>query len=176
MTPLIWIGEVPAHEGALYDWQIGLPGRQNAEAGLVYGEVWPISQTNEFGASCTLPHASELPIFCWLYAGISGPSDFEFRTIVPWRPVLRSLTVTWKPSLADVTNQWIVTVSPACMTSGPVAVESTSIALNAAGSWKFGFWPVAWIDQTGEQTVYVFATCLSTKPPFGVQFVRIPSG
>jgi hypothetical protein len=44
-------------------------------------------------------------------------------------------------------------VSPACITSGVLDEPVVSIALKAAGPWKFGFWPVVVIVHTGEQTV-----------------------
>jgi len=47
-------------------------------------------------------------------------------------------------------------VSPTCMTSGWCLEPVVSIALDAAGSWKTGLCPVAWMLQTREQTVYVF--------------------
>ena len=52
----------------------------------VNGEVCPISQTNDAGASCTAPHFRELPMRCTLYAGINGPSFLLFSTIVPCWP------------------------------------------------------------------------------------------
>jgi hypothetical protein len=39
VTDLIWIGDVPAQAGALYDSHSGSPGRQNCARGLVNGEV-----------------------------------------------------------------------------------------------------------------------------------------
>ena len=39
-------------------------GTQNWLAGLVNGDVWPISQTNEFGASFTRPQPSAFPSCC----------------------------------------------------------------------------------------------------------------
>ena len=98
------------------------------------GEVCPISQTNEFGVSLTMPQPSAFPSCCLSNAGMSGPSLFEFRTIVPWPPLARSVTVTWNPSLSAVVYQCTVMVSPACMTSGCVDNGGESIALNAAGS------------------------------------------
>src|SRR5205809_7548734 len=83
VSDLIWIGDVPAHAGPLNDWQIVSPGMQNCDAGLVNGDVCPISQTNELGASSTRPQPSALPSCCLSYEGISGPSFFGFRTIVP---------------------------------------------------------------------------------------------
>ena len=41
----------------------------------------------------------------------------------------------------------------ACMTSGACLAPVVSIALNAAGSWYTGFWPVVRIDHTGVHTV-----------------------
>src|SRR5215813_10137345 len=61
VTDTIWIGDVPAQAGWLYDSHSGSPGRQNCDRGLVKGEVWPISQTNAFGASFTSPQPCELP-------------------------------------------------------------------------------------------------------------------
>ena len=175
VTDLIWIGEVPAHAGSLKDWQIVSPGMQNCEAGCVNGEVWPISHTNEFGVSWTSPQPSALPISCVSYAGSNGPSAL-FRTIVPVPPVASSVTSMCQPSFGETTWKWMSMVSPACMTSGWCLEPVVSIALKAAGSWYTGFCPVAWMLQTGEQTVYVFGAYETTKPPLGVQLRTSASG
>src|SRR5436309_1802265 len=86
VTDLIWIGDVPSQAGALKDWQIVWPGTQNWLLGLVNGEVWPISQTNELGVSFTSPQPSAFPISCRSNVGSSGPSAL-LRTIVPAPPV-----------------------------------------------------------------------------------------
>src|SRR5436190_23056059 len=152
---LIWIGDVPAHAGALKDWQIVSPGMQNCDAGEVNGEVWPISHTNELGVSFTSPQPSALPISCLSYAGSSGPSAL-LRTIVPEPPVASSVTSMCQPSCCETTWKCRSIVSPACMSSGWCLAPVVSMALNAAGSWMTGFWPVVWMLQTGEQTEYVF--------------------
>src|SRR5215469_9977589 len=113
VTPMIWMGEVPAQAGALYDWQKVWPAMQNWLAGLVKGEVWPISQTKALGVSKTLPPPRALPISWVSKAGISSPASLELSTIVPdWR-VLWSVTVTWKPSAPSVVYQCTVILSPA---------------------------------------------------------------
>src|SRR5438105_13435954 len=95
-------GEKPAQCAASYESQKVCPGTQNCAGGLVNGEVWPISQTKEFGVSNTRPQPSALPMLCVSQAGINGPSCFEFITMVPSWPVARSVTVTWTPSAAGV--------------------------------------------------------------------------
>jgi hypothetical protein len=70
----------------------------------VNGEVWPISQTNAIGASCTKPQPSEFPILLRLNGGIIGPLPLLFRTIRPRCPVVRSVTRMCHPSLAAVTK------------------------------------------------------------------------
>ena len=72
-TERIRSGENPSHDGSSYELQIVSPGRQNADAGLEYGEVWPISQTNAFGVSCTMPQFSELPSSFVSNTGTIGP-------------------------------------------------------------------------------------------------------
>src|SRR5215471_20314495 len=97
--------------------------------------------------------------------------------MVPEPPVVRSVTVTWYPSLAEVVNQWMVIMSPAFITRGFLGeLESVSIALNAAVSWNFPGVPCAVSFHTGEQTVYVFGEYFTTNPPCGVQLVTSESG
>ena len=84
---------------------------------------------------------------------MSGPSTLLSRTIVPECPVVTSVTVMCIPSFAAVTYWWSVTVSPACMSSGPLVALSVSIALNAADS----AFPCCETSQTGEQAVYELA-------------------
>src|SRR5262245_33774443 len=153
VTPRMRIGEKPAQCAASYESQAGSPATQNCAGGVLKSDSWPISHTNEFGVSLTRPHASAFPISCVSNAGMSGPSCFEFSTMVPCPPVVRSVTVTWNPSCAAVVNQWMVTVSPECITSGSLGVPLVSIALNAAVSWNTPGVPV-WVSlKTGEHAL-----------------------
>lgn len=82
------------------------PGTQYWDAGVLNGEVWPISQTNELGVSLTRPQPSALPIFCWLNAGSIGPY-LLFSTMVPEWPVVRSVTWMCQPSPPATTKKWM---------------------------------------------------------------------
>ena len=121
---------------------------------MVNGEVWPISHTNEFGASCDDTPLERVADLLHVVRRHQRPVGVRSRTIVPEPPVVRSVTVMCQPSCAAVMKVDVI-VSPACMTSGRCFEPFVSIALKAAGSWKTGFWPVGVELQTGEQTVYV---------------------
>ena len=95
---------MPAQAGASYEWQTVSPGTQNALPGCVNGDVWPISQTNAFGASWTRPQPSELPIFCGLIGRHQRPVLLAVEDDRPLAPVVTSVTVMCKPSFAAVTN------------------------------------------------------------------------
>ena len=122
---------------------------QNWPAGVVKSPVWPISHTNEFGASLTRPQLRALPIVWVSNAGIKGPSTLLSSTIVPEWPVVRSVTVMCVPSAAGVAYWWSVIVSPACIINGPPLTLSVSIALKAADSEL----PLRETSNTGEQAV-----------------------
>src|SRR5690348_9674797 len=156
-TERIFNGQKPSHDDSLYESQIGLPGRQNCDAGLLNGDVWPISHTNAFGVSLTMPQFSELPSSFVSNTGTIGPSGL-FNTTVPVAFVFSSVTSTCHPSPGLPRWKCRSIVSPACMTRGECFVPVVSIALNSAGSWNTGFCPVARIDHTGVQTVYAFGT------------------
>ena len=98
------VRRVGAESPRLYESQIGSPGGQNCDFGAENGDVWPISQTNAFGVSLTIPHFSELlrsvPIVCVEYVGRSGPLAL-FRTIVPESPVFLSWTSMCHPPRAS---------------------------------------------------------------------------
>src|SRR5215470_3654277 len=96
VTDLICSGLNPSQCAWSKESQKVWPGMQNWLAGLVYGEVCPISQTNEFGVSSTRPQPSALPICCLSNAGSIGPY-LLFRVTVPDWPVVTSVTLIFHP-------------------------------------------------------------------------------
>ncbi len=85
------------------------------------GEVCPISQTNEAGASSTTPHSEVVadPAECRRKASAARRRSSRARSWYPAPPVVRSVTVTWKPSAGrGRIPQCTVIVSPPCITSG----------------------------------------------------------
>src|SRR5215468_155573 len=146
------------------------PGRQNWAAGVVKSPVCPISQTNEFGVSLTMPQPSALPI-CWaLNAGSSGPY-LLFRTIVPDWPVVTSSTSMFHPWPGAPRWKWVLIVSRAFMTSGLLLEPLNSSSLNAA----FSLFPVVVTCQVGEHTENLFGVNVTLKPPSVEQDLTTPS-
>src|SRR4051795_8080891 len=66
LTETMRSGWVPAHDAALYESQRVLPGAQKCPGFGPNADSWPISQTNELGASWTMPHLRAFPIRCTL--------------------------------------------------------------------------------------------------------------
>jgi hypothetical protein len=62
------------------------------------------------------------------------------------------------------------------MTIADVEPGVVSIALNAAGSWKFPGVPDVTTLHTGEHTVYASGTYFGRNEPFGLQFVTTELG